>query len=141
MTISQVEGKLNNVVMKIEEAEARLHLFRRLMKKNMCTKDVFQAAKSQLRSRRVLTKVDKGAIRRDMNLKARDAGLQYSDIISYIDKIEPEEPAPPMICSPEIILSENEISLLSKGPKFSVRSELESELFAVFSFLRLNWNQ
>ena len=74
-TTSQVEGKLNAVVMKIEEAEARINLFQKLKCKNMCTKDIFQAAKSQLRSRRVLTKINRQAIKRDMTLKIRDAGI------------------------------------------------------------------
>ena len=41
VTTSQVEGKLNAVVMKVEEADARLELFFRLKAKNMCTKDIF----------------------------------------------------------------------------------------------------
>ena len=215
VTTSHVEGKLNAVVMKIEEAEARLQLFFRLKAKNMCTKDVFQAAKSQLRSRRVLTQIDKKAMKRDMNLKIRDAKIhllrlredkkrirqqllrsvggkrfklreitkrlnseakiyrqsldksysdkikhyeknqigitqtqkkdtllsadkligtsaeRYSNILSDIDNMKPEKPALPMICSPDIILSDCELALLSKGPKFSVRSDLDSEQFEV----------
>ena len=214
-TTSQVEGKLNAVVMKIEEAEARINLFQKLKCKNMCTKDIFQAAKSQLRSRRVLTKINRQAIKRDMTLKIRDAGIhllrlreekvkirqqllrslggktfrlreitkkqnaeakiyrrtldeayrrkiehymrdqgeltqtnkdgpaltidglngtvaeKYSAVIAGIDEMEPEKPAPPMICSPDIKLSECELALLSKGPKFSIRPELDSEMFEV----------
>ena len=74
-TTSNVEGKLNAVVLKIEEAEARIKLFKKLKSRNMCTKDIFQAAKSQLRSRRALTMINKQAIKRDMSLKIRDAEI------------------------------------------------------------------
>ena len=210
VTTSVVEGKLNNVIIKLEEAEARLVLFIKRKKRGMCTKDIFQAAKCQLSSRRVFTSLDKKAIKRDMNTKIRDAQAhivqlkeekirlrqqmltalggkkyllrkltkklntdarayrlsldkayidkiehyekeqaelrhnpagdmkghtgsleKYISVIQRVDMLEPEQPGLPMICDRNIKLSHNELSLLTKGPKFSVRSELNDEDFEV----------
>ena len=40
VTTSVVEGKLNTVIVKLEEAEARLVLLMKLKKLGMCTKDI-----------------------------------------------------------------------------------------------------
>ena len=43
----------------------------------------------------------------------------------------PMPPEPPFICHESIKLSENEVKILSRGPKFMVRDELDSESFDV----------
>ena len=78
MTIAQVEGKLLDVNLKIADSEARLKLFKLLKSKGMCTRDIFQAAKQQLRSKRVTKHLNKKAISRDMISKIEDASKHLS---------------------------------------------------------------
>ena len=213
-----MEGKLNTVIIKLVEAEARMDLFSELKKRGMCTRDIFQAAMNQLRSRRVLTKLDRQAINKDMTTKIRDAQVhikrlkeekirlrqlmlselggkrfllrrltkrlnteartyknslkaayikkikhyekeqaellkrpddcdstinmsynsmegtcveKYINVIREVDLLQPEPPGMPMICDKNIKLSHSELSLLARGPRFSVRSELNEEEFEV----------
>ena len=46
-------------------------------------------------------------------------------------KITPERSADPMICSPEITLSQDELSFLRKGPRFMLRQEINDKDFKV----------
>ena len=46
-------------------------------------------------------------------------------------KVKPEDFAPPFICHKDIKLSKNELKVLSRGPKFMVREEIDEELFEV----------
>ena len=214
VTTPPVEGKLATVTRRIVEAEARVKLFRNLRNKGLCTKDIFQAAMAQLRSRRVMNKLDRAAIKRDMSVKIRDSSAHlfrlkeqkeaarrelltvlggrryklkkltreinreadvyrkklessykkkidhyklkqkelpdqqsrrectaeelvntpaepFKEAIIAIDTMEKEKAALPMLCSKDIKLTDCELELLVKGPKFSVRSELDSEMFEV----------
>ena len=55
----------------------------------------------------------------------------FKEAIIAIDTMEKEKAALPMLCSKDIKLTDCELELLVKGPKFSVRSELDSEMFEV----------
>ena len=57
--------------------------------------------------------------------------LSGVNIFQKDQKILPEEPLGPMVCDPNIALSENEKKLLSRGPKYMVRKELSLEDFTV----------
>ena len=46
-------------------------------------------------------------------------------------KVKPEDLAPPFICHKDIKLYKNELKVLSRGPKFMVREEIDEELFEV----------
>ena len=52
----------------------------------------------------------------------------FSEIQSEIEPAPPEEP---FICHKDINLTENEIKILSRGPNFMVRDELDREMFCV----------
>ena len=43
--------------------------------------------------------------------------------------IQAEEPKPPVITAKDVTLSKDEVSLLSKGPKFAIRNILNKEIF------------
>ena len=45
--------------------------------------------------------------------------------------IDPDPPKPPVITSPEIVLSKEEIKILSKSPKFTLRNILDKEQFMI----------
>ena len=45
--------------------------------------------------------------------------------------LKPEPPEGPMICDSSLKFDQNELAILAKGPKFMVRSELQSEDFMV----------
>ena len=44
-------------------------------------------------------------------------------------KIQPEDPKPPVIASKDVKLTKDEISILSRGPKFALRNILSKERF------------
>ena len=51
----------------------------------------------------------------------------YIDTINGINEMEQEDPLPPMICWNDIKLSASEKAVLARGPKFSVRGNLNKE--------------
>ena len=58
--------------------------------------------------------------------------LSDVNIFSQVqNSVVPEPSLGPFICDPKIKLSENELKLLAKGPKFMVRGELDPEVFEV----------
>ena len=55
----------------------------------------------------------------------------FTKTINKVRSLVHEDPGLPMICSKDIKLSDCKLALLAKGPKFSVRSELNQEDFEV----------
>ena len=46
-------------------------------------------------------------------------------------QLEPELPKPPVIASKDITLSEDELAILSKGPKLTIRLTLNKQIYMV----------
>ena len=59
--------------------------------------------------------------------------LLYNVNIFNTDKhpVQPQDPEPPFMCDPTISLSDDELNLLAKGPKFMVRESLSKEEFGL----------
>ena len=55
--------------------------------------------------------------------------LQDLDIFNT--QMSPEPPRGPMICHPDIKLSEEELQILNKGPKFMVRTQFDQDEFSL----------
>ena len=47
------------------------------------------------------------------------------------ENITPEPPKPPVVTSPEIILTQSEINILSKSPKFTLRNVLDKTQYMI----------
>ena len=45
--------------------------------------------------------------------------------------VKPEAPLKPFICDESIVLSENELKILARGPNFMIREELDEENFSI----------
>ena len=60
-----------------------------------------------------------------------DRILSGVNIFQSDQEVLPQKPLGPMICDKNISLSENEIKLLSRGPKYMVRDELALEDFMI----------
>ena len=48
-----------------------------------------------------------------------------SEVNVFMSEVEPQDPIGPMICSGEIDLNEDEMALLTKGPRYMMRNELD----------------
>ena len=74
----------------------------------------------------------------ELEKSLREAPAHTGEILAGVNlfsevqgDLSPEEPLGPFICDKNLVFSKNELKLLSRGPKFMVRSDLSVEDFDV----------
>ena len=88
--------------------------------------------KIQLKNKRKIKKYQKEKDKADLDeisSHAEELG-EFANLRVFNNKeIIPEEPKPPMVASKDIVLSEDEMAILKRGPKFTLRNVLSKEVY------------
>ena len=120
----------NRVLRKYHDnpAKGRRVVAELISKYNATKLNEIESAKKKVNEYKEKDMVEKSLVKAPENTSEILSGV---NIFQKDQKILPEEPLGPMVCDPNIALSENEKKLLSRGPKYMVRKELSLEDFTV----------
>ena len=85
-----LRGKLKEISFRIVKAESRLWLFKRMLKLNIATRDVYSFVKTQADLRREFREVDVATLRVAMKAKIKDTELNLNNLHKEANVIKKE---------------------------------------------------
>ena len=110
-------NKYRKILKKLKEKVSRIRKQRK--EKN---KSKIETGMKKLNKKRALEKVS----------SLPEECSKYSELRAFRgEEIIPEPPKPPVVTSPEIILTQSEINILSKSPKFTLRNVLDKTQYMI----------